>query len=83
MSTQAPAREVHTSPITQRLLRLPEVLKICGTSKSTLYRLEQENRFPRRVVLCEQGRSVAWREDEVLAWIASRPRVADEHGSRS
>jgi prophage regulatory protein len=78
MSTQAPAREVHTSPIMQRLLKLPAVLEICGISKSSLYRLEAEFKFPRRVVLCEGGRSVAWREDEILEWVASRPRAADK-----
>lgn len=79
MSTQAPAREARIPPVLQRLLKLPEVLKICGASKSTVYRLEQEGRFPRRVALYDGGRAVAWLEAEVLAWVASRPRVADEH----
>jgi prophage regulatory protein len=54
-----------------RMLRLEAVTSLIGLQKSTLYKLEAEGRFPKRRKLTE--RSSAWREDEVLAWIESRP----------
>ena len=55
----------------QRLMRLPEVLKLTGLSRSTLYRKIKAGQFPAPVSL--GPRSVAWRESEVLDWIANRP----------
>lgn len=53
------------------LLRRPDVEEITGLSKSGLYKLIGEGRFPapRRV----GSRAVAWRRDDVDAWITSRP----------
>ena len=56
-----------------RLLRLREVLARVGLSRSSLYRLEGLGRFPARVKLSQSAS--AWRENEVAAWIASRPRA--------
>ena len=60
-----------------RLLRLTEVLAttaIGGTS--TLYDWMDQGEFPRPVAL--GPRAVAWREDDVLAWIELRkPRGSD------
>ena len=55
----------------QRLIRLPEVLRLTGLGRSTIYRMMAENKFPQSVRL--GPRSVAWREREVLDWIDSRP----------
>jgi len=57
-----------------RLLRLPEVLARTGLSRSTLYRLEADGQFPRRVKLGK--RSVAFRESQLLEWIESRSHAA-------
>lgn len=57
----------------QALIRLPEVRRLTGLARSTLYRLEREGRFVPRVRLSQ--RATAWRLDEVLAWIADRPRA--------
>lgn len=62
-------REIETS----RLIRLREVERLTGLSKSSLYRLEATHEFPPRVKLTI--RSSAWKSDEVMAWIASRPRA--------
>ena len=51
----------------ERLIRLPEVLKRCGISKRTIYRLEAAGRFPARRQL--GPRAVGWAESEVLGWI--------------
>ena len=54
-----------------RLIKLPEVLRLTGLSRSTLYRKLKEGDFPRPVQLGK--RAVAWRESEVIAWINGRP----------
>lgn len=57
---------------TDRLLRIQEVIKRTGLSRTTLWRLERKSEFPKRVPLT--GNTVAWRESEVSAWIARRGR---------
>ena len=53
-----------------RLIRLPEVQHRVGLGRSTIYRWMAEGKFPKPVQL--GGYSVAWAEDEVEAWIATR-----------
>lgn len=52
------------------LLRLPVVVARTGYSRSTLYALIQDKRFPAPVSLGR--RAVAWVSDDVDAWIADR-----------
>lgn len=67
-------REAHEdAQMTSSLLRLPEVKRLSGLSRSTIYRLEAQGDFPARVRISE--RATAWRADEVLAWLSERPRV--------
>lgn len=61
-------------PIPSQLLRLREVRRATGLSRSTIYRLAAIGRFPAPVKLTEHAS--AWREDELAAWIESRPRAA-------
>lgn len=56
------------------LQRLREVSQRTGLSKSTIYRLEAQGLFPRRVKLGE--RISAYRSDEVTAWIEARTAEA-------
>lgn len=51
------------------LITFSEVITIIGiqVSKVTLWRWEQNNRFPKRVKLA--GTKVAWRRAEVLEWL--------------
>lgn len=58
----------------KRLLRLRQVINLIGISRSSIYQLERDGRFPKRVAI--GPRSVAWRESEILEWIASRQRKA-------
>ena len=55
-----------------RLIRWPEVHDLTGLPKSTLYDYIAAGTFPAPVKLSEDGRSVAWRESQVRAWIESR-----------
>jgi prophage regulatory protein len=58
---------------TTRLLRLPRVIELTGLGRDSIYRLARKGQFPRPRKLTAGGRSSAWREDEVQAWIDSRP----------
>jgi len=55
------------------LLRLPEVQRLSGLSRSSIYRLEAGGDFPARVKLSE--RATAWRAAEVFEWLDARPRA--------
>lgn len=50
--------------------RLPCVMKRTGLPRSTIYKLINEDKFPRPVKLSE--RSSAWVEQEITDWINSR-----------
>jgi prophage regulatory protein len=54
-----------------RFIRRPEVLRRLALSKSTLYRLIADGSLPRprRV----SPRIVAWPENEIAAYVATRP----------
>jgi prophage regulatory protein len=55
-----------------RLLRFGEVRLRTGLSRSTIWRMERSGAFPRRINVSVNV--VAWREDEVDAWIVSKLR---------
>lgn len=55
------------------LWRLERVLQEVPLSRSTIRRMEIAGTFPKRVRL--SGNSVAWKSDEVQAWMAARRRV--------
>jgi len=57
-----------------RLIRLVEVLRIIGLSRSQLYKMQRDGLFPRSIKL--STRAVAWREAEVLQWCFSRSHSA-------
>jgi prophage regulatory protein len=54
----------------KKLIKRNEVLKMCGISTSTLYRLIKSGHFPSAVKTSE--RAVAWIENEVAEWIETR-----------
>lgn len=53
-----------------RLLRLPEVLRMIGIGKTTLYAMIKSDEFPRSVKI--SGRTVGWSEKEIAQWIQNR-----------
>ena len=55
------------------VLRLPEVERLVGLKRSSVYRLESAGLFPPRVRL--SARAVGWERSSVLAWLESRPRA--------
>ena len=58
-----------------RLIRRDELLRLIPFGKSTLFQKIQAGEFPAPLSL--GARAVGWREDEVQAWIDSRPRVIE------
>jgi prophage regulatory protein len=54
----------------KRLIRLSEVRKLIGLSRSEIYRRISLGEFPKQVPLGE--RTVAWDADEIEAFIAGR-----------
>ena len=56
-----------------KILRLPAVMNRVGLGKTVVYALIRRGDFPRPVQL--SARAVGWRDHEVEAWVASRPRA--------
>ena len=59
-----------------RMLRREEVEAICGLTRSTIYRLMREDKFPlpKRI----GPRAVRWPSSEIEIWLAARPRATGE-----
>ena len=55
-----------------KLLRIKAVSNQTGLSQSYIYALSEKKLFPKSIKLVPGGTSVAWVEQEVLAWIDSR-----------
>ncbi len=53
-----------------RIVRLPELLRLTGMSRSGAYRAMEAGTFPRQVAI--GPRAVGWRHDEVIRWIDGR-----------
>jgi prophage regulatory protein len=68
-----------TETCLNRLLRLKQVKERVGLSKTTIYNMQSTGEFPRSVQLTKK--SVAWKESDVMAWIASRPSELDKEGA--
>ena len=56
--------------LSDRYLRLPEVLALIGVSWRTLLRWERQGRFPKRYKI--GPRIVAWKQSEIKQWFAER-----------
>lgn len=61
----------HAQP--PRLLKMKDLLMQVPLSRSQVYKLIAEGSFPAQINL--SGRAVAWRQEDVDAWIASRERT--------
>ena len=62
-------------PATDRLLRFDQVQAKVGLGRTLIYGAIKRGAFPRPVQLI--GRTVAWRESELDAWIAALPRARE------
>jgi len=64
-----------------QLIRITGVKSLTGISKSYIYQLCQEDRFPKPVALISGGTSVAWVASEVQSWIDQRIAERDAGGA--
>ena len=55
---------------TIHVLRLPQVCKMTGLSRSSVYQMEADQLFPSRVRI--GARSVGWIESEVQSWLRQK-----------
>jgi len=62
----------------EKLLRIKQVQQITGLSKSYIYQLCNQNKFPKSIQLVDGGSSVAWVESEINDFIESRIKARDE-----
>ncbi|KNH11817.1 transcriptional regulator [Vibrio lentus] len=62
-------------PTTCRLMRMKEVIRVTGMSRSFIYKRINEGEFPTAISL--SAKSVAWVEEEVQQWIASKIQQRD------
>lgn len=78
MTTQEPQQDnadVISHPKSSRILRLNEVKRRTGLSRSSIYAFMKAGTFPQHISL--GARSVGWYEHEVDAWVVSRKRVQE------
>jgi prophage regulatory protein len=60
-----------------KLVRIKQVAKLTGISKSYIYQLCNEGLFPQSIHLIPGGTSVAWVESEISEWIDARIQARD------
>ena len=69
----------------KRFIRLPEVLSRTGYGRTSIYRKMEDGTFPKSVKLggpledsnAFDSRAIAWIEDEVEQWMATRIKERD------
>ena len=59
-----------------RIIRKPELAKILGVSKQTIWRMQKRGDLPSRIQISK--RVVGWRETDIEAWLDSRPEVENQ-----
>lgn len=60
------------------IVRLPEVTKVTGLSRTTIWRYEKEGLFPTRISL--GGGSIGWYQSDIHHWMTSRKRQSCRWG---
>jgi len=63
----------------QGILRRSRVEELTGLSRSTIYELMENGKFPRPISI-GAGRAVGWLEDEILQW--QNARIAARDGAQ-
>lgn len=56
--------------MSNRVLKLPEVIQVTGLSKSSIYVYKRQGLFPKPINL--GPRSVGWIERDIMAWIEAK-----------
>lgn len=61
---------------TNAYLRLPKIRHFTGLSTSTIWRLEKDKLFPRRIKIGK--RAVAWLKSDIEQWIKNQVVKSEE-----
>lgn len=56
-----------------RYIRIKELATMLGIGRSSIYRLMEENKFPKQIKLTE--RTSVWRMSVINDWIKSREKI--------
>ena len=64
-----------------QLLRIHEVTKLTGLSRSSIYKQMQLKNFPKGVKIT--SRSIAWPSDEIDLWVSERIAQRGGHDERA
>lgn len=59
--------------IEDRYIRIKELAVMLSIGKSTIYRLVQENKFPKQIKLTE--RTAVWRLSVINAWVTEKENL--------
>lgn len=62
----------------ERILRIKQIPEITGLSRSYIYHLSAQGKFPRSVPLVPGGVSRGWLRSEVLQWLEQRVAERDQ-----
>ena len=68
-------------PAQKRIIRIKTVCSYTSLSRSYIYLLTKQQKFPKPISLVPGGTSVAWVEQEVIAWVEQR--IAERDGGAS
>ncbi len=63
------------------IIRIPEVTRITGLSRATIYDRIQKQSFPAQIDL-GGGRAVGWIKSEILNWVNTRIDESRNEGSK-
>jgi len=75
-SNQQQSHSTQKQPAVISLLRLPEVKRRTGLSRSSIYLAISQGKFPKAINLSE--RSVAWSSADIDNWIAERIAASEK-----
>ncbi|RIH72850.1 AlpA family transcriptional regulator [Vibrio splendidus] len=56
--------------MSQRIIRLPEVIQKTGLSRSSIYLRMSKQEFPKSISIGD--RAVGWIEDDINSWVDAR-----------
>ena len=56
----------------RQMLRLKDVVKLCGLSKSQIMEHARHGAFPRPIKLTDRGRTLVFFQDEIADWQTAR-----------
>lgn len=66
--------------MSDRIIRLPEVIMLTGLSRSTIYLRMANDQFPKAISL--GGRAVGWVESELEGWVLAQIELSRQSSYR-